>query len=149
MARRRQKRRKHTDPVRFTVSVEAASVSAGRIGPDIYTLAPAGESRTYIHIEGTLDRPVLRDVIAAAIQVSDGDEKPGNPGAAIGVTSVFSVACALPRGQFDDVLALVMAGKLAKADLLFESLRRGHGVLRSIHFRTAPTPREAQLNEDD
>jgi hypothetical protein len=145
---RRKARKRKPDPVRFVVCVTAASVSVGRLGPDIYTLEPEGESRTYISLEGTLDRPVIRDLVAAHIQVSDGDERPGNPGAAIGATTVFTVACSLPRAQFSDLLALVMAGKLAKVDLLFESLRRGNGILRSVHFRTAPVPGEADDEEE-
>jgi hypothetical protein len=141
---RRKKRKRIPDPVRFTLRVTACAVSVGRLGPDIYTLEPEGESRTYITLEGTLDRPVIRDLVAAHIQVSDGDEKPGNPGAAIGGASVWHVACSLPRAQFSDLMALVVCGRLAKVDMLFESLRRGSGVMRSVHFDTAPVPSEAE-----
>ena len=146
---RRKKRKRKQDPVRFTLTVAACAVSVGRLGPKIFYPEPEGESRTYITIEGTLDRPVLRDVLAATIQVSDGEERPGNPGAAIGGTTIWHVACGLPRAQFADLLALVTAGKLVKVDLLFESLRRGSGILRSVHFETAPVPSEAEYDDGE
>jgi hypothetical protein len=127
--------------------VTATSVSVGRLGPKILHPEPEGESRTYIKIEGTLDRPVLRDVLTATIQVSDREEPPGNPGAAIGGTTIWHVGCALPRAQFAHLLALVLAGKLVKVDMLFESLRRGSGIMRSVHFETAPVPSDAAMDE--
>lgn len=149
MPRRRKARKRSPEPVRFTLSVTACAVSVGRYGPKILCLEPEGQSRTYVTIEGTLDRPAPpRGLRVAAIQVSDGEETPGNPGAAIGGTSVLQVACGLPRAQFSDLMALVVSGRLATVEMLFESLRRGSGVMRSVHFETAPVPSEAEGGEE-
>lgn len=141
MAKRRKSKREANW---YELHVTAAAVSIGRMGPKIYTLAPDGEAHTYITMEGYLDRPAYKDLLRTSVQVSAGNETTGNPGAAIGGTEVWHVSCSLPRGQFDDLLALVCTEKLAKVDLLFEGLRRGSGILRSVNFRTAPVPSEAE-----
>jgi hypothetical protein len=145
---RSPKKERRAEPQWFELRVSAAAVSVGQIGPKILAQEPEGEARTYITVVGALDRPAPKGLDAATIQISDGDKRTGNPGAAIGGASVWHVACSLPRGQFDDLLALVLAGKLVKVDLLFESLKRGSGVLRSIDFRTDPVSSEEEQNDE-
>lgn len=148
MTRRRKTRKRVPEPEWFHLKVEAASVTVGRIGPKILHPEPEGESSTSITIEGALDRPVLKRLHTAHVTVFERDERTGNPGAAIGGSIIWHVVCDLPRAQFADLHALVLADKLFKVDLLFEGLRRGSGALRSVHFRTAPVPGDAEMEDD-
>jgi len=142
MPRRKPKKRK-IEYQRFAMRVSAVAVRVRRVGPDIFTSEPEGEASSSIAIEGTIDRPVLKELRDTHVTVFERDERKGNPGAAIGGTVLWNVVCDLPRTQFSDLLAIVLAGKLAKVEMLFEDLRRGSGILRSIHFGTEPVSSEA------
>jgi len=149
MPRRKKRKRKKSDYARFEMTVSACAVRVGRTGPKIIHPLPEGESDTYINIEGTLDRPVYKDMRAALVSVFERDEPPGDPGTAIGSELVWNVICALPPSQFAALLGLVFADKLTMVELLFEDLRWRRARLRSIHFCTAPVPFEREEDEEE
>ncbi|MCK9912816.1 hypothetical protein MXD81_26915, partial [Microbacteriaceae bacterium K1510] len=69
------RRKKASDTfIRFTVTVEAASLSVGRMGPGIFTGAPEGEADSYIYVEGLTDQPVMRDLRRVVILVTHEQE---------------------------------------------------------------------------
>jgi hypothetical protein len=146
MPKRNAKKRK-SEYERLAMRVEATAVNVDRMGPDIFTMKPEGQVSSSIAIEGTLDRPVLKTLRDAHVTVFERDERAGNPGAAIGGSVRWNVVCSLPHDHFSNPLALILAGKLVKVDMLFEGMRRGTGVLRSIDFRTEPVPGEAEDEE--
>ena len=131
-------RKPRIDPVRYKLAVTATAVRVNRTGPGISNMAPEGESGSVITLEGTLDRPVLQERRAAVLIVFERHEPVGNPGAAIGGSSTWRVVCHLPRPSFADLLALVLAGRLTQVDMLFEKIRHGKGILRSVDFETPP-----------
>jgi hypothetical protein len=131
------------EPQSFAVRVAASAVRIARQGPGILRDRPDGESDTTLHFEGELDRPVIR-MHTASIMVVCGDVG-GNPGAAIGGTTIWHVVITLPRAQFGDLLALAVAQRVAKVELLLEGLRCGKGVVRSVSFASAPIPSEADI----
>ena len=143
----RRKKRTADEFTRFTVAVEATSASVGRLGPDIYTLAPEGEPDSTIDIGGLRDQPVLRDLRRVVISVHCKDGDKGNPGAAIGVNLVWHIVVSLPTPQFTDLLSLVLASHLQSVDVGVQGLRRGRGVVRTIAFRTAPVPFHREADE--
>lgn len=133
--------------IRFTVTVEAASLTVGRTGPGILTGAPEGEADSYIHVEGLTDQPVMRDLRRVVILASHEQEDRGNPGAAIGANEVWHVAVSLPSPHFGHLLSLVLSDKLHKASIGVENLRRGRGRVRTIDFTSAPIPFHHDMDE--
>lgn len=150
MAAHKKKKRKTRQPEcqRFRLAVTAASATVDCIGPKIYKPEPDGCASSNITIEGTLDRPAMRDVRVAVLTVFAKDQRAGNPGAAIGGTDAWRVAAHLPPPQFAHLLAVVLADKLCSVDLLFDNVKRGCGILRNVSFNTAPVPCEAQYEDD-
>jgi len=57
-------------------------------------------------------------------------------GLALGGKTPWTVTCALPRRQFADLLAIVLADKLRVVELIFDELRWHKGTLLSVHFTT-------------
>lgn len=145
--RRRKTRARKSDGSRYAVAVTASSVRVNCIGPDILALSPGGVSETTIHIEGKLDRPVIRMMTASIVVFCDGRDD-GNPGSAIGGNQVWQIVVRLPRAQFMDLLMLVLAEKLVKADMFVGPVRYGKGTVRSISFETRPVPGEAEEDEE-
>ena len=88
----------------------------------------------------------MSDVRSVYILIFCGDFE--NPGAAIGVTTVWQIVLHLPREQFADLLTLVASGRLARGDVLIEGLRRGNGTVRSAWFGTAPVPYDRDDDEE-
>jgi hypothetical protein len=81
-----------------------------------------------------------------SVMVTCGD-KGDNPGAAIGGHAIWRSVVSLPRPQFDELVALVAGQRVAKVELLIESLKHGKGIVRSVVFSTAPIPSEAEDGE--
>ena len=151
-AQRKRKRRTHKrrpELVRYKVAVSAASIRISRMGPGLIRYLPDGECRSVINIEGALKKPVGRDVRTAGIYVFEGDGDGGDPGSAIGFSKLRQVVLYLPRPQFDDLRAMVLADKLATVDLLTDGLSRGKGTIRSVAFETVPVPSEQDEDEAD
>src|SRR3712207_3488451 len=98
---RRKGKRHASELERFSVRVTATAVRVSREGPGILYRVPHGESDTTIHIEGSLDRPVLRMQSASIMVLSRAED--GDPGAAIGSTTIWQVVITLPRAQFADL----------------------------------------------
>lgn len=144
--RKRRSDKRSAEISRYTIAVTAASLRIGRTGPNILSLHPDGDSDTTIHIEGALDRPVIR-MKTANILVLCREREDGDPGSAIGGNEIWQIVVGMPRAQFTDLLALVLADKLARVNLLFGPVRYGKGTLRSIDFETAPLPSEAEEDE--
>jgi hypothetical protein len=118
--------------VRYTVAVDAASVRTIRRGPRQRRFDADEECRSVINIEGILDKAVGRDVRTAGIYVFDGEGYGGDPGHAIGVSSMWQVVVHLPRPQFEELRAMVLADKLAVVDVLIADLSRGKGAVRTV-----------------
>jgi len=57
-------------------------------------------------------------------------------GLALGGKTPWTVTCYLPRRQFADLLAMVLADKLRVVELIFDELRWHKGTLLSVHFTT-------------
>ena len=138
----RKPRKRNREPRRFAITVDACAISIGPSGPGFNTAEPEGESHTCISIEGTLDRPLLRDVRAVHATVFEDEGYGTGPGAAIGVTTHWQIVLYLPRDTFNDLRALVLAERLAVIRLWVEELYRGRAKIRSVSFDTAPLPCE-------
>lgn len=110
---------------------------------------PDGRSSSSITVEGALDRPAFKELTRTVLLILQRDDAEGNPGAAIGGTIVWNVVARLPRAQFADLLAVVLAGKLDRVEMGFEEIKRGSGIMRSVSFYTAPVPSEAEDEEED
>jgi hypothetical protein len=143
MARRRL-HRAEVDYGYFRIKVTASSVYINHRTPDPKYDLGSDAASTSITIEGKLDPPVIRH--EAALVYVHGREK-SDPGGAIGVNPRrWQVLVDLPRPQFADLMTLVAGQRLARVDLLTDSLRRGKGNVRSADFHTPQVPSEA---EDD
>lgn len=84
---------------------------------------PDGDAYSVIKIEGTLDRPVLKQV-AAFMYVFCGATVGDNPGSAIGATTAWQLVLRLPREQFTDLLAIITAQRLVEVELLLDGFTR-------------------------
>jgi hypothetical protein len=143
MPRRKRTSRK-PEIQRYTLRVDATSVRISRLGPKINFQKMDGEASSSITIEGHLDRPAYKDLTHTNLLVIERDEDTCNPGSAIGGTIIWNAVVSLPRVQFADLLAIVLANKLVAVDLGFEGIRRGSGTIRSVSFETAPVPNDIE-----
>jgi hypothetical protein len=95
-----------------------------------------------IEITGDLDKAVIRRR-RAHVSVYVEDEVVQGPGHAMGTSGdSWSVTVWLPREQFRDLFAIVLAGKLLWIQLAVEALRRGKGAILSAGFHTEDEPEE-------
>lgn len=146
--KRRTKRKRSKEWLRLTLRVAAASVHVDRLGPKILMGEPEGEASSSINIEGTLDRPAFKALTRTRLLVLEREERTGDPGTAIGGTIVWNVVATLPREQFADLVAMVLADKLQRVEMGFEEVKRGTGTMRTISFKTAPVPGDAEDEEE-
>lgn len=120
---------------RLKLNVAATSVHVDRYGPKIVTGEPDGRSSSSITIEGTLDRPAFKTLTRTVLLVLQREEPEGNPGAAIGGSIVWNVVATLPRAQFSDLLALVLADRRAHRDgIRGDQARQRHHALDRVLF---------------
>lgn len=94
----------------------------------------ASEGSTSIHIEGLASSPIFKEPREAFLEVSTG-LKINMLGYASG-KSRLTVLCDLPRDQFVDLLAMVLAGRLRFVELDFDQLKWNRGILEVIQLRT-------------
>jgi hypothetical protein len=126
----------------LTISVIASSayISHRTLNPK-YDVGSSPAS-SHITIEGTLSESVIRRR-SALVHVHCREQS--DPGAALGVNEThLQVLVYLPREQFSDLMVLVAAQRLARVDLLTDTLRYGKGRVRSAGFHAAQVPAEAE-----
>jgi hypothetical protein len=93
-----------------------------------------------IEITGVIDRPVIR-CSRASIWIYEEHERVRGPGSARGIRGeLWSVTLWLPRALFQDLLAIVLADKLARIQLVVHGLRRGKAPIVSVSFHTSDDP---------
>ena len=137
-----RKRRPDLGP--FIIRVEATSVYISQMGPKIVRHSPEGEASTSITIEGEADRPVKGDLRKTLITVFCGHKPDESVGASIGIAQIWQIVINLPREQFADLLALVVAQRLANVHLVLDAIKRGMGTVRAAYFYTDPVPCESE-----
>lgn len=92
---------------------------------------------TYIQIEGQAVGHLSKLVRDASLSVSSDSPTPEVVGYALGGKTPWRVSCCLPRAQFTDLLAIVLADKLHGVTMVFDELRWHKGTLLSVHFATS------------
>jgi hypothetical protein len=132
----------------FKIKVTATSVNITHRGPGLSGPEPDGSADTVIHMEGAMDHPVLKRS-TALVYVFCAEAIGDNSGTAIGATTAWQVVLRLPREQFADLLAVVVAERLAEVDLLLDGVKYGKGAVRSVSFYTEPVPSERDEDTGD
>jgi hypothetical protein len=134
----RTKIRSESQRKSLTLAVEAAAVSVRRIAD--FTSCSAESTATNIRIEGRSDGPDCKTPRETLLLVSPEVHQGEVTGFALGGNAPWTVGCELPRDPFTDLLAIVLANKLATVEMVFDSLRWHKGNLLSIQFCTRPLP---------
>ncbi|CAN1724884.1 protein of unknown function [Hyphomicrobium sp. 1Nfss2.1] len=94
----------------------------------------ASNGATSIHVGGLASSLIFKEPREAFLQVSSGMEIKAL-GYASG-NSRWTVICDLPRDQFVDLLAIVLAGRLSVVEMDFNQLKWNRGTLEAIEFGT-------------
>jgi hypothetical protein len=133
------RRKKREEPNWHRIAVTGASVRVTRRTRGLDGKWHLGECYTSIDIEGTLDEPLRRMSTASLLIIC---EENTNLGSAIGGRLNWRSVVYLPREQFGDLMALILADKLRSVELLLPKLHHGKGPILSMHFGTAPVEAE-------
>jgi hypothetical protein len=110
-------------------------VSIYRSGPTVFVYERPEASFTVLTVEGNIDPPVVR-METVAISVRRREHVQGDTGGAHGISSIWQLIVFLPEPEFSDLRAIILSGKLRRARLLMESVKRGKGTVKSINFHT-------------
>lgn len=100
-------------------------------------------SATKIRIEGQSDGVTAKVSRETLLLVSSNNEEMKVSGYAIGGKTPWTVSCSLPREQFADLLAVVLADRLKSVEMDFDRIHWHKGTLLSVEFATRPLPSEA------
>jgi hypothetical protein len=136
----RKKIRSESQRKSLTLAVEAAAVSVRRIAD--FSSYSAERTATNIRIEGRSDGSKCKTPRETLLLVTSESHQGEVAGFALGGDAPWTVGCELPRDPFMDLLAIVLANKLATVEMVFDSLRWHKGNLLSIQFCTRPLPTE-------
>lgn len=96
----------------------------------------SGQCATNIHIEGQAAGHTSKLVRNTLLSVWLDNATTKVVGRALGGRTPWTVSCDLPREQFTDLLAIVLADKLRGVEMTFDELRWHKGILISVHFTT-------------
>lgn len=143
---RRKQRRRKAQPVVFDIAVRAVAASVSRSTPG--ERLRSMECYSHLYIEGTLPKPVIRDVRTVILSVFEDGPADRGPGSAIGFgAESWSIVARLPRTQFADLLAIALAGELHHVSIAFDAVKRGKGDVISVSYRTKQIPFYAEDDE--
>lgn len=131
-----------SDPLEvWNVEVVATSVRISLNAEAADTFADSAEPRTWVSIDGRLDRPVKRTLTTVNILAYRGEAlEGGNPGYAIGGSRDWLIVTPLPEREFGDLLLLASLQCLETVRLVTEKIRYGKGAVHSVSFATRPVP---------
>jgi hypothetical protein len=133
------RRKKREEPNWHRIAVTEASVRVTRRARGLEGKWYLGECYTSIDIEGALEEPVRRMSTASLLIIC---EENTNLGSAIGGRLNWRSVVYLPREQFGNLMAIILADKLPSVELLLSKLHHGKGPILSMHFGTAPAETE-------
>lgn len=130
-----------TQPVQVTLAVAATVILLWRSSASEGYVRPNADTSIEIKGRSTGDRYI--EPLETLLSVSAAKESSQGVGYAHGNKAPWSVECVLPRSQFADLVAIVLAERLEEVEFVFDRLRRHKGLLLSAEFRARPFVKSA------
>jgi hypothetical protein len=130
--------------VKLTLTVAASAVSVRRwCLPELFSREG---SETKVEIEGRSVGPAHIEPRDTLLLVSAEKGPTKAAGYAHGGKTPWIVDCELPRCQFEHLLTMIFADRLAVVEMAFDHLRWQKGTLLEAEFTTHPLPSESGGN---